>query len=479
MPGDEALAFHDLTTAPDDRVRLRRFHDQLYGPAFPDPDEKESLAAIERYLELKAAGWYGPNNYHVVLALSGERIVGGAIADYLADPNAGVVEFLVVAPDRRGAGLGRRLLAETETLIARDARRTGRPDPDRIVAEIEDPFLVDLSPGGFDPFARARIWGRWGFRKLQFPYVQPALSESQRPVHHLMLATKPFAADERDAVPSARVENTLRAYLRWAMRIPDPESSAEYRGMRDDLARRGRVPAVALERHVGHDPAAPLAVEEIGGEGPALDAALRVYARAFPPGPTALPPAAFRRNALARLGASAPPRYHLWALREAPGRPVAGIASFFSLAGIGFGGYLALLDDLRGRGRARLVLARMEARMRLDRTGARGWLVECVPGSEALAVCARLGFSEIALDYRQRALGGGQPSPPLRLAYKDFGTPYGAPSLTRPELRAAPRSIHRFVYGIDTPERHPGLAAAEAQMAAWPGDDVEWSAPGR
>src|SRR4030095_4567943 len=122
-----ALVFHELTASPAHRALLRRFSDEAYAPEFPDPDERESLVNIERYLELKAQGWYGDNAYHVVVAEDDGMIVGGAISDYLADPNAGVVEFLVVTPAARGQGLGRRLLDVTEGSIDDAGRRLGRP----------------------------------------------------------------------------------------------------------------------------------------------------------------------------------------------------------------------------------------------------------------------------------------------------------------------------------------------------------------
>ena len=88
----------DLGTSPADRDLLRAFYTDLFIPAFADADERESLVNIQRYLELKAAGWYGANNYHIRVLLDGGRLVGGTIADYLAGPNTGVIEFLVVVP---------------------------------------------------------------------------------------------------------------------------------------------------------------------------------------------------------------------------------------------------------------------------------------------------------------------------------------------------------------------------------------------
>jgi hypothetical protein len=469
------LSFRELTASSGDRALLRRFYDDVYAPEFPDPDERESFASIERYLELKAKGWYGDNAYHVIVVESEGAVLAGAIADYLADPNAGVVEFLVVTPTSRRGGLGRCLLDQTEASLAADARRAGRPALDFIVAEIDDPFRVDLAADNFDPFVRARVWGGWGYRKVDFPYVQPALSETQQPVHHLMLAVKPLADACADGLPAPRLLDTVRAYLRWAMRLTEPEANAEYRAMREHLAARARVALIPLARYVGYDPAASLSITEITGAGQDLASVLAVYASAFPPGATVIDPTAFRRAVACRGGLGPDVRYHLWALREAPAAPVGGMVSFFSLPGTGFGGYLVLGTPLRGRGKLRLVVARIEEQMRRDDTGARGWLIECEPEGDALRIFDRIGFREIALDYRQPPLPGhGEEAPRLALAYKEFGAVYAPAALSRDELREAIRSVFATVYGIDAPERHPFLVDLEAQMRAWPTPAVEW-----
>jgi GNAT superfamily N-acetyltransferase len=473
-----ALVFHELTASPADRALLGRFYDEAYSPEFPDPDERESLANIERYLELKAQGWYGDNAYHVVVAEDDGIIVGGAISDYLADPNAGVVEFLVVTPAARGQGLGRRLLDVTEASIDADARRLGRPAADFIIAEINDPFRIDLAADNLDPFLRARVWSGWGYRKLDFPYVQPALSAAQQPVRHLLLAVKPVMAAYTKSIPGARLLATVRAYLEWAMRIPDPEANAEYRAMREHLVRRDRVASIPLARYVGHDPATSVAVDEVVQDGPDLDAVLTVYTEALAPGPTSVSPAALRRAMVERDTLGPGVRYHLWAFREAPAKPVAGLASFYSLPGVGFGGYLALGASLRGRGRLRGIVARIEEQMRRDDTGARGWLIECDPDSEALAIFRRLGFRAPALDYRQPSLDAdGSAAPRLVLAYKEFGAVYGDPALNRAELRNAVRAMFATVYGIDPRAGHPLLSDLDAQMQAWPTPAVEWRPP--
>ena len=96
----------DLGAGAADLEILQLFYEDLYTAAFPDPDERESLANMKRYLELKASGWYGANNYHVRVLVDGGHTAAGSVSDYLAGPNTGVIEFLVVAPDARRRGLG-------------------------------------------------------------------------------------------------------------------------------------------------------------------------------------------------------------------------------------------------------------------------------------------------------------------------------------------------------------------------------------
>ena len=49
------------------RDRLRAFFYGIYCGSFPDSDERETLENMARYLSLKAEGWYGESNFHVVV----------------------------------------------------------------------------------------------------------------------------------------------------------------------------------------------------------------------------------------------------------------------------------------------------------------------------------------------------------------------------------------------------------------------------
>lgn len=232
-------------TRLDDMLLLRRFHDEVYVPGFPDPDERADLETIEHNLLLREQGWYGDNNFHVLICTAGDDVPGGAIADYLALPNAGVIEYLVIAPGLRSQGLGSRLLAETERALAADAAAAGA-QLRCVYAEVEDPRRAEPVAGSFDPAVRARIWRRWGYQACAFPYVQPALSAVQQPVETLLLAAKPMQAEALRALPGTHLSEVVLEYLRWAMHISAPAENGECQRMLQFLRHHPLVPLQPL-----------------------------------------------------------------------------------------------------------------------------------------------------------------------------------------------------------------------------------------
>jgi GNAT superfamily N-acetyltransferase len=209
----DAPSLRELSDSDADAVALRSFYDSVYVREFPDPNERESLANIETYLRVrKPEGWYGKNNYHIVVAELAGRTAALCVADYLADANVGIIEFLVVVPEARGRGLGRQMLNYIESLLIADAQRAKSTYPRGIVAEMNDPFRAAPLDDNMDPFDRAMLWHGWGFRLLDMPYVQPPLSEAQGPVECLVLIAKPL-------LPLRRLASRHRA--RPDPRLPD------------------------------------------------------------------------------------------------------------------------------------------------------------------------------------------------------------------------------------------------------------------
>ncbi len=189
-PGGD-LTFVRLAGAPDDLVR--DFHAGLLRSTFP-PDELESLDDLRATLATGADG---------VLALDGERIVGGVVHEPFVGGAVRLVGYLVVDASMRGRGLGPRLLAAARA----------QSDSGLVLGEIEDPRHFAVSADD-DPVARVRFWARLGCRLLPLPYVQPALHDGARRVRHLLLIALPQGDDPLpEAVPGRLVGDFLTEYF--------------------------------------------------------------------------------------------------------------------------------------------------------------------------------------------------------------------------------------------------------------------------
>lgn len=438
---------------------LERFYREAYVPQFPDPNERESLKEMRQYLRLKDQGWYGANNYHVLVALQRGRPVGGAVIDYLARPNAGILEFLFVLPRARGSGLARRLLDAAIEQLGGDARATGRRLA-AVAAEMNDPYRHPDEPDNMDPFVRALIWDRWGFHKLLCPYAQPPLSASQGAVEYLTLIVKPLAPPTARSVAAGWVRALVADYMRWAMRIDAPTRSSEYRTLDRYLRKRARVALQPLAASIGHDPGRPFEVEPLHASHRSFGAALRLARREIPQAGRVASPDEFRA-ALRRSG-KAGFAYHLWRIHARGQRGTHGMASFFTLASCGFGGYLVLAGPLRGRGLLAPVLARVEAQMMADGVRTPGWFIEC--GDDDAPPFLKRGFAEVPLEYRPpgvgRQLHGTETETDadvkperLRLLYKPFGSVYPPVVLNTRFVLQALREILVAVYGLRDPRR--------------------------
>lgn len=439
------VTFTELDASAEGLAALRRFYRVLYVREFPDPHERESLANMERYLELKARGWYGANSYHVMLMRQNGEVVGGSVFDYLAKPNAGVIEFLFTRPARRRRGLGRALLDATSRVLERDARSANGKPLRAIVAEMNDPFRPVETPDNMDPFQRAEIWGKWGFGRLEFPYVQPALSRRQQPVECLALMAR-LRGGAPMKVSADWVMDVIGEYMRWAMRIARPFDNAQYRDMARFARRHPEVALVPLERYVGRGCALPLRIEPIHAGHPHFRPALRMLEKEIAVAGRLASEAEFRR-ALQGRG------YHLWSLRLPGARGPLGVASFFTLPRAGFGGYIVLGAKLRSKGVLRPLLARIEERMIKDAKHAHGWFIEC--DRRSMRPFVAVGFRKVEVDYRPPRVGAAGPEKPerLELLYKSFGwSP--ASGLTCSFVLACVADILRHVYGVRSPRQH-------------------------
>lgn len=450
---------------------LQRFYDGCLVPAFPNEDERDSLEDIQESLR-KQGGGYGANNYHVIIACSGGNPVGGSIFDYLAEPNAGVIEFLLVNAAERRTGLGTQLVKRTESMMAADAKRAGQ-ELAWVAAELDDPFRTPPSTSGMDPFSRVAVWDRWGYRMLDFPYTQPALSAEKSAVDTLLMVAKALSPQLRNSIPTDEVFGLLREYFRWSMGVPEPTSDPTFQAMWAYLHGTGTsVPVITLSDYVGADAVdAPVRICDVDGpDDPQLRAAIDVYTEVFTDPAIAIPPDKFREafsaDGIARkLGCN----YHLWAIYRRGAARCEGMASFLSMPSAGFGGYLALIAPLRGAGHLHYLMSRIERQIIEDGTSARGWYVECAgPRERDIFVRPSIGFHQLDVPYTQPSHSGmdtlatGQP---LHLLYKPFGRVYRPPAIPVADFLTAMSEILTLVYRIDDPKSNDTYVRLQQRLS--------------
>ena len=465
---------------------LGDFYERLYLPEFPHPDERESLENMLAYLRKREEGWYGKNDYQILLAMEGETPVAGVIGDYLEAPDTAVVEFLVVSSERRGRGLGRRLLTAFEDAMKASAGRAGH-ELSAVVAEMNDPYRWTPHADSLDPFTRTAIWHAWRFGRVDFPYVQAALSSGQSPVTTLMLIAKLFGPKRTPPTLDARrVKLIVHEYMRWAMRIDEPERNTEFVEMArflDGKAERGHAIQVEpLGDYLAEPASLPFEVREARrGDAETLRQIVGVYERCFPPSATALEPGAFAEALESRRHEGKGYRYHLWGLTDRASGQMAGMASYYSFRRIGFGGYVCLEPPLAGRGLVKRVVSCIERQMIQDGLEPQGWLIECDPqGRETIAKFEKVGFHRLAVTYHQPLLRDARDSAPmgpeLILLYKGLGAGYGErPRLEVDVFIEGMTDILKFAYRIDDPEKSRELQSLVAQTRQMRGGLIAWA----
>lgn len=104
---------------------LDKFYNELYIKEFTDEDEAESLENIKN--QSKRIIESNIYNYHCIISILEKEheieIIGGIIGDYFGECNSGVIEFIVVSPNRRKKNVGSTLISTLFDYFNEDAKR--------------------------------------------------------------------------------------------------------------------------------------------------------------------------------------------------------------------------------------------------------------------------------------------------------------------------------------------------------------------
>lgn len=205
-------------TAADDPASpvLARFF-AGYDKAFVLPDEREELEGFIACLAINRSHRHAFGRTHSEMVavieddsgtlLAGANFLATSVArGALVPPAAIALNYVYVEEAARGRGLLRKTLDAVRQLAA-DALglQPGRNQP-AIFIEQNDPvrmspeeYVADTAHSGTDQIDRMAIWARVGARIVDFPYVQPPLSELQSSNDSLVYAAVAYPGDSVDA----------------------------------------------------------------------------------------------------------------------------------------------------------------------------------------------------------------------------------------------------------------------------------------
>jgi GNAT superfamily N-acetyltransferase len=204
------VQFIEVVRADDPLLALTA---ELLAATFDDPNIVLGLDRIQEFLTATT-----DRSFHVLCALRHHVVVGLSIFSYVPASNCGFSEYIVVAPELRGSGLGRALFDRRKSILDSSAHAHGVERCHGLFIETDTasgtaPAEPDTS---MDPLLRLRIFAHLGFKRVDVRYVQPPLAPGKQPVEYLDLLFAPWTGDGL-GVPARAVLDTVRPIWRsWA-----------------------------------------------------------------------------------------------------------------------------------------------------------------------------------------------------------------------------------------------------------------------
>lgn len=207
-------------------IKLRAFK-KIYLEAFPNPDEREDFENIMQRIFSKSDTKL--QTFCVLSLDENETVNGGLITDWYKSCGALEIIYIATAPNCRRTGIGTSLRYEGIELI-KDT--IGQPVK-RIFIEIDIPSLTN-SKCSFNPYARLKVWSKWGAKQIPFKYYQPPLGYGKGYVEGMMLASLPVERHETETNSYISTEE-LKQFLRSFYKGLNAENSKFLSQMENEI----------------------------------------------------------------------------------------------------------------------------------------------------------------------------------------------------------------------------------------------------
>jgi GNAT superfamily N-acetyltransferase len=189
---------------------------------FADPDSVLELERIQEFLgdnSDTSARWF-----HILVAENSVGgVVGGSIFSYVPESNCGFSEYLLLAPESRGRGLGRQLFDRRRAILDQRANRNGHLRCNGLFIEVDSPqrtppeMLAAERETSLDAYQRLELFAHLGFKRVDVAYVQPPLGAGQHAVEYLDLLFASWQLPPWGVVPLEIVTQTIAPiWSAWA-----------------------------------------------------------------------------------------------------------------------------------------------------------------------------------------------------------------------------------------------------------------------
>ena len=132
---------------------------------------------------------------------------GGIIFDYLSKINVGLIEYIAVSKEYRKKGIATKILNYMVYILNKESKKKNIKRIEFICGEVEK-ILKDKQDKHY-------FWDKYGFKKLDFKYIQPALDENKKDVEIMTfgIMTKiPGVEFDKKTINSSLLKEILYEY---------------------------------------------------------------------------------------------------------------------------------------------------------------------------------------------------------------------------------------------------------------------------
>lgn len=228
------LQFANVTRDRKDLFNaLAQAYHEIYTPAFPDDNERESLEKMHRVLNGETPG------VEIIINLAGENLTseqdrvlkGIGVAYYYHPQNVGLLAYNAVADNAKGEGIGKTLVHSRIECLKRAAHDRNK-SLSAVFVDCNNPDKVDAKHDSMDPATRIKVFTSWGARAIPFNYVQPPLDDHLEYCDNMTLFNYPV--NGRYAGPKETAAY-IDAIYREALPGQDLKTNLHYQKMAREL----------------------------------------------------------------------------------------------------------------------------------------------------------------------------------------------------------------------------------------------------